>query len=126
MDFHSLALLSLIVAIGFALLRCPPQAYSFKEAHLGPVIGRRTWGGVATVDTQRLVDGGELGIPVESCTRDDDQGPQIENYGVEPDITVYSRPGEDVDSQLQEAVRSLLEQLGTGVSGVPPGIVSPT
>ena len=80
------------------------------------MIGRRTWGGVATVDTRRLVDGGELGIPVESCTRDDNQGPQIENYGVAPDVTVYSRPGEVVDAQLHEAVQRLLAQLAAGVS----------
>jgi tricorn protease len=81
---------------------------------LGPLIGKRTWGGVIGIwPRHSLVDGGVTTQP-EFSFWFKDIGWQVENYGVEPDIEVEYRPQDyvaGVDPQLQRGVNELMKQL---------------
>jgi len=79
----------------------------FRQWDVGPIIGRRTAGRLASTGGMRLVDGGVLVYPAEG------KG-VIENEGVAPDIEVENRPEEMVrglDRQLERAVAELMKRL---------------
>ena len=79
----------------------------FRQWDVGPIIGRRTAGRLASTGGMRLVDGGVLVYPAEG------KG-VIENEGVSPDIEVENRPEETirgVDRQLERAVAELMKRL---------------
>jgi tricorn protease len=83
--------------------------YYFREAGLGPLIGKRSWGGVVGGSTLPLVDGGVF-VP-RSATNDVDGNYIIEGHGVEPDIEVENDPKsviEGRDPQLERAVAEIL------------------
>jgi tricorn protease len=89
--------------------------WMFRQAKLGPLIGKRTWGGlVGIAGYYNLVDGGQVSSP-EFAIYDRATGEIIaENQGIDPDIDVDMRPdavARGEDPQLQAAVRHLLEQL---------------
>ena len=68
--------------------------YRFKTYKMGPVIGKRTWGGVVGIrGTLPLLDGGVLNRP--EFSRYDVAGKNwaIEGVGVEPDIVRRQRSG---------------------------------
>jgi tricorn protease len=84
--------------------------YYFREAGLGPLIGKRSWGGVVGSNYTQLVDGGSVFVP-RSATNDTDGEYIIEGYGVEPDIEVDNDPKsviEGRDPQLERAVAEVL------------------
>ncbi|MFC0429811.1 S41 family peptidase [Kutzneria buriramensis] len=75
-------------------------AQGFRTLRLGPIVGRRTWGGViATWPRHGLVDGSVTTQPEFRYVLD---GQVLENRGVTPDITV-----DDEDRQLTAAVAAL-------------------
>lgn len=81
--------------------------YMFRQAGLGPLIGKRSWGGVVGIAGRGpLLDGGQVFVP-ESASASADGRYIIEGYGVDPDIEVDNRP-EDVlagrDPQLERAI----------------------
>ncbi len=79
----------------------------FRQWNVGPIIGRRTAGRLASTGGMRLVDGGVLVYPAEG------KG-VIENEGIRPDIEVENRPDETmrgVDRQLERAVAELMTRL---------------
>lgn len=89
--------------------------YLFKQAHLGPLIGERTWGGLVGINGfHQLVDGGAVSAP-EAAFFDPGTGKWIaENHGVDPDIEVDARPdlvARGEDPQLDAAIHYLLDQL---------------
>ena len=67
--------------------------FYFKEAGLGPLIGRRTWGGLIGISgTPSFVDGGSgHGADVRACTARDGKW-IVEGHGVDPDIEVVDDP----------------------------------
>jgi len=82
----------------------------FRAAGLGPLIGKRSWGGVVGGGTTGLVDGGGVFVP-RSATNDADGNYIIEGYGVDPDIEVDNDPAsvlEGRDPQLERAVAEIL------------------
>jgi tricorn protease len=84
--------------------------YYFREAGLGPVIGKRTWGGVVGGGFIPLVDGGSVFVPTWS-TNDPEGQYIIEGHGVEPDIEVENDPASVIagrDPQLERAVAELI------------------
>jgi tricorn protease len=91
-------------------------SHVFKALKLGPLIGKRTWGGVIGIwPRHSLVDGGMTSQPEFSCWFED-VGWALENYGVEPDIEVEITPqdhaqGHDpqLDRGIQEVLRILAE-----------------
>ncbi|MFB9736925.1 S41 family peptidase [Streptomyces thermocoprophilus] len=90
-------------------------SHAFRALGLGPLIGRRTWGGViATWPRHPLVDGTVTTQP-EFRYVFDGVGGGLENHGVDPDIEVDievdPETGADDDAQLMTAVRHLLGRL---------------
>lgn len=98
--------------------------YLFKQAHLGPLIGERTWGGLVGINGfHTLVDGGLISAP-EAAFYDPKTDKWIaENKGIEPDIVVDARPdliAKGQDPQLDAAITYLMDQLSKHPSKVPP------
>jgi tricorn protease len=84
----------------------------FREAGLGPLIGKRSWGGVVGGNTLPLVDGGVF-VP-RSATNDAEGNYIIEGHGVDPDIVVENDPKsviEGRDPQLERAVAEILDAM---------------
>ena len=88
--------------------------YYFRLAGLGPIIGKRTWGGLVGISQDiQLVDGGRVTMP-DFGMWDRDGKWTIENHGVDPDIEVENTPSDMVsgrDVQLERAIQYCLEQL---------------
>jgi tricorn protease len=89
-------------------------SHNFKAMKLGPLIGKRTWGGVIGIwPRHTLVDGGVTTQP-EFSFWFRDIGWNVENYGVDPDIEVEYPPQDYLsgsDPQLQRGVQELMKQL---------------
>ncbi|QEK38495.1 S41 family peptidase [Candidatus Cytomitobacter primus] len=81
----------------------------FKELKLGPVIGKRTWGGVVGIMPRYyLIDGGLTSQPEFDTLMNDGDG--MENIGVDPDIEISISPKEyeeNYDPQLEYAINLL-------------------
>jgi len=88
--------------------------YYFREAGLGPLIGKRTWGGVTGItDRGPLIDGGSVYVP-EFGTNALDGSWIIEGIGVEPDIVVENDAKsilEGRDPQLERGVEEVLQAI---------------
>lgn len=86
-------------------------SHSFKMLKLGPLIGKRTWGGVIGIwPRHHLVDGGVTSQP-EFSFWFYDAGWGVENYGVDPDIVVEITPQDyenGKDPQLDRGIEETL------------------
>ncbi len=89
-------------------------SHAFKLMKLGPLVGKRTWGGVVGISPSlRLVDGTVTTQP-EHAFWFPDVGWAVENYGAEPDIEVDNRPqdyAQGRDPQLERAIQEALRLL---------------
>jgi tricorn protease len=89
--------------------------YMFRQAKRGPLIGKRTWGGLVGISGgYNLVDGGNLTAPGFSIYDPEKNEIIAENMGIDPDIDVDMRPdlvAQGKDPQLEAGVKYLLEQL---------------
>jgi tricorn protease len=89
--------------------------WRFKAHKIGPVVGKRTWGGVVGIrGTLPFLDGGVLNKP--EFSRYDVAGKSwvIEGVGVEPDIYVDNDPAKEYageDQQLDKAISVILDLL---------------
>jgi tricorn protease len=88
--------------------------HMFREAGLGPLIGRRSWGGVVGISGRGpLIDGGVISVP-ESALANPRGEWIIEGYGVDPDIDVENDPVSVLkgrDPQLERAVSEVMKRL---------------
>ena len=85
----------------------------FRKSGLGPLIGKRSWGGVVGSSYTQLIDGGSVFVP-RSATNDAEGNYIIEGYGVDPDIEVDNDPKsviEGKDPQLERAVAEILDAI---------------
>lgn len=98
--------------------------HSFKLMRLGPLVGKRTWGGViGYAHGHRLVDGTMITEPEYSFWFRD-VGWNVENYGTDPDIEVDITPQDylrGTDTQLERAVEEALSQMNLGYLEPKPG-----
>jgi len=89
-------------------------SHSFKLMGLGPLLGKRTWGGVIGISpSHRLVDGTVTTQPEYSFWFKD-VGWNVENYGTDPDIEIDNAPQDyvnDRDPQLERAIEEALKQI---------------
>lgn len=96
--------------------------YMFREAGLGPLIGKRSWGGVVGITNRGpLIDGGVVYVP-EFGTASAEGKWVIEGKGVEPDIEVENDPVaiiEGKDAQLDRAITEVTERMKTGPTQLP-------
>ena len=88
--------------------------YRFREAGLGPLVGKRSWGGVIGITNRGpLVDGGSVNVP-EFGTAGRDGNWVIEGRGVEPDIEVENDPKSVIaggDPQLERAIEEIVRMI---------------
>ena len=95
----------------------------FRQAGLGPLIGKRSWGGVVGIRGQGpLMDGGQVYVP-QLGTNAPDGSWIIEGRGVEPDIVVENDPTsvlEGRDPQLERAVAEVLQAIRRDPRNLPP------
>ncbi len=88
--------------------------YRFRKAGLGPLIGKRSWGGVVGISGRgALIDGGQVFVP-EAATNDPDGAYIIEGHGVDPDIEVENDPKSVIagrDPQLERGVEEVLKRM---------------
>jgi tricorn protease len=91
--------------------------YYFRLHKLGPVIGKRTWGGLVGISENiPLVDGGVVTM-ADFGMWDPASGQwAVENHGVDPDVVVENAPDRMVsghDPQLERAIEYCMDQLKT-------------
>jgi tricorn protease len=88
--------------------------YIFKQQHVGPLVGTRTWGGLVGLGGYPpLMDGSQVTAP-ESAIYFPDGNWDVENHGVDPDVKVEMDPKlwrQGEDPQLQTAVSIALREL---------------
>ena len=87
-------------------------SHGFKRMKLGPLIGKRTWGGVIGIWPRHLLADGGLTTQPEFAWWFDDAGWNIENRGAEPDVEVEYAPHDYAagrDPQLERGVAELLK-----------------
>jgi tricorn protease len=88
--------------------------WMFRYRKIGPLVGKKTWGGlVHTADTPQFIDGGSMIAPRGGFfTRDGKWA--VENEGTAPDIDVENWPKDVIagrDPQLERAVDEALRLL---------------
>ena len=90
--------------------------YAFKRMGLGPLIGKRTWGGLIGISANpNLVDGGFLSVPFFRFFTPEQEW-RVENEGVAPDIEVELDPvavNQGMDPQLDAAINSVMNRLAS-------------
>ncbi|HLJ96222.1 MAG TPA: PDZ domain-containing protein [Gemmataceae bacterium] len=88
--------------------------YTFRQAKLGPLVGKRTWGGLVGIGGYpTLIDGGTVTAPRMAIWFPNGRW-DVENRGVAPDIEVEFDPQavrEGHDPQLEKAVELVLAEL---------------
>lgn len=89
--------------------------WMFRKTGIGPLVGKRTWGGLVGHYTGPgdLLDGGGTGTPDLAFYTTEGKW-EVENHGVPPDIEVEMNPKlvrEGRDPQLEKAVEVIMEML---------------
>lgn len=89
--------------------------WMFRQSKIGPLIGRRTWGGlVGILGFPQLIDGGAVTAPNLAFWNPFTKEWDVENHGVGPDIEVEQDPAAvkaGHDPQLERAVEYVLAEL---------------
>ncbi|MFX0201876.1 MAG: S41 family peptidase, partial [Candidatus Hodarchaeota archaeon] len=102
--------------------------YYFRKSGLGPLIGKRTWGGVVGISGRGpLLDGGQVYVPL-SGTNDENGQWIIEGHGVDPDIEVENDPKSVLDGrdpQLERGVQEVLKMMTEKSMQLPPRPADP-
>jgi tricorn protease len=88
--------------------------WMFKRTKLGPLVGKRTWGGLVGIyDYPELLDGGRVTAPRIAIYGLEGEW-EVENHGIAPDFEVEMDPKlarEGHDPQLEKGVAVALELL---------------
>jgi tricorn protease len=88
--------------------------WMFRKYQLGPLVGKRTWGGlVGILGFPVLLDGGRVTAPNLAFWTPED-GYAVENEGVPPDVEVEQWPADVLagrDPQLEKAIAIILKEL---------------
>lgn len=85
--------------------------WMFQKAGMGPVIGKRSWGGVTGITNHGpLIDGGTVNVPEFGHANADGQW-AVEGHGVDPDIVVENDATSILDGRDPQLERAILEVL---------------
>jgi tricorn protease len=86
----------------------------FRKVGLGPLVGKRTWGGLVGIGGYpSLIDGGEVTAP-RFAIYGLEGAWEVENVGIAPDVEVELDPKawrQGHDAQLEKAVEVALAEL---------------
>ena len=89
--------------------------YFFRKYGVGPIVGKRTWGGLVGINGARqLLDGGGVTVPQFGLWSPQDGKWIAENHGIDPDMDVNNTPdlvNQGHDPQLERAIAYIMEQL---------------
>jgi tricorn protease len=95
--------------------------WMFRKFGLGPLVGKRTWGGlVGILGFPVLMDGGRVTAPNLAIWTED--GFVVENAGVAPDVEVEQTPKDVIagrDPQLEKAIDMVLAELSKAPPATP-------
>jgi tricorn protease len=87
--------------------------YLFRQAKLGTIVGKTTWGGlVGILGYPEFIDGGSVTAP--NLAFFDEKGFGIENVGTPPDVEVEQWPSEVInghDPQLEKEIQIVMQEL---------------
>ena len=89
-------------------------SHFFKVYGLGPLVGKRTWGGVVGIWPRHPLVDGTVTTQPEFSTWANDVGWGLENYGTDPDFDVDIAPHDAAagrDPQMAKAIELALEAL---------------
>ncbi len=88
--------------------------YTFRQSKLGPLVGKRTWGGLVGIGGYpNLIDGGQVTAPRWGIWFPNGRW-DVENRGVAPDVEVEFDPKlvrEGKDPQLDKAIEIVMGEL---------------
>jgi tricorn protease len=88
--------------------------WMFRKYKLGPLVGKRTWGGlVGILGFPQLMDGGGVTAP-NLAFWTPQEGFGVENVGVPPDVEVEQLPADVIaghDPQLEKAIALVMKDL---------------
>jgi tricorn protease len=102
--------------------------HRFRDAGLGPLIGKRSWGGVVGITSfGPLLDGGNVFVPIQG-TNDPAGNWIIEGIGVAPDIEVENDPASVIagrDPQLERGLAEVLAAIEREPRQLPPRPADP-
>jgi len=86
----------------------------FRKAGIGPLIGKKTWGGLVGIGGYpELIDGGHVTAPRAAIYGLNGDW-EVENHGVSPDVEVDLEPAawrQGRDAQLEKAIEVVMQQL---------------
>ena len=89
-------------------------SHCFKLMKLGPLVGKRTWGGVVGIWPRHALVDGSITTQPEFAFWFEDVGFGVENWGTAPDVEVELPPEAEsagADPQLDKAIEVALEML---------------
>ena len=89
-------------------------SHCFKLMELGPLLGKRTWGGVVGIHPRHPLVDGTMTTQPEFSFWFTDVGWGVENYGTDPDIEIDNRPQDyinGVDAQLERTIEEIMTRL---------------
>jgi tricorn protease len=98
-------------------------SHSFKMMGLGPLVGKRTWGGVVGIWPRHALVDGTVTTQPEFSFWFEDVGWSVENYGTDPDIEVDITPQDyraGRDTQLERSIEEILKLLEAKPPMQPP------
>ncbi|MCB0066437.1 MAG: PDZ domain-containing protein, partial [Caldilineaceae bacterium] len=85
--------------------------HSFKLLKLGPLVGKRTWGGVIGISPRHPLVDGTITTQPEYSFWFEDVGWNVENYGTDPDLDVDFAPQDYVAGRDPQLARAIAEAL---------------
>ncbi len=96
--------------------------YMFRQAGLGPLIGKRSWGGVVGISGRGpLIDGGQVFMPLGGMGSVDGRW-IIEGHGLDPDVVVENDPAAVAaghDPQLERGVTEVMNAIAANPVQLP-------
>jgi tricorn protease len=84
-------------------------SHCFKLFGLGPLIGKRTWGGVVGIWPRHALVDGTVTTQPEFAFWFEDVGWGVENYGTDPDVQIEIRPQDHAAGRDPQLDRALVE-----------------
>ena len=86
----------------------------FRKARIGPLVGKRTWGGLVGIGGYpELIDGGRVTAPRAAIYGLKGEW-EVENHGIPPDVEVDLDPAawrQGRDAQLEKAIETVMQEL---------------
>ena len=103
-------------------------SHCFKLYGLGPLVGKRTWGGVIGIWPRHPLVDGTVTTQPEFSFWFSDVGYRVENHGTDPDYDIDIAPHDaraGRDPQMEKAIALVLEALKASPSSIPDFGVRP-